>query len=193
MQNVAEILQRPHNERDKQDYEDVHNYMVFNVKFFQSAKSDPDSKSAPRGNQLSREDKLRLYEVMMYKVYGQGEILCEYGTQGDRFYIILEGEVGVRIPNQLNLSFDSTWDVFCYVLKEYECIRQYKDDMARDCQQIIKIFGRQFLRDINFTSVKSFVDFLKSLFANDSDVFETYPDLVEALIRDEQRKINGFI
>lgn len=70
---------------------------------------------------------------MMYKVYGQGEILCEYGTQGDRFYIILEGEVGVRIPNQLNLSFDSTWDVFCYVLKEYECIRQYKDDMARDC------------------------------------------------------------
>ena len=122
---------------------------------------------------------------MMYKVYGQGEILCEYGTQGDRFYIILEGEVGVRIPNQLNLTFDSTWDVFCYVLKEYECIRQYKDDLARDCYQIIKIFGRKLLREINFKSVKTFVDFLKSLFANDTDVFETYPDLVEALILDE--------
>ena len=59
----------------------------------------------------------------MYKVYGKGEVLCEYGTKGDRFYIILEGEVGIRIPNQLNLSFDSTWEVFCYVLKEYECIR----------------------------------------------------------------------
>ena len=97
--------------------------MVYNVKFFQSVKIDPESKSAPKGNSLSREDKLRLYEVMIYKVYGMGEILCEYGTQGDRFYIILEGEVGVRIPNQLNLSFDSTWEVFCYVLKEYECIR----------------------------------------------------------------------
>ena len=61
----------------------------------------------------------------MYKVYGKGEILCDFGSQGDRFYIILEGEVGVRIPNKLNLTFNSTWDVFNYVLKEYECLRQF--------------------------------------------------------------------
>ena len=129
----------------------------------------------------------------MYKVYGRGEILCEYGTQGDRFYIILEGEVGVRIPNQLNLSFNCTWDVFCYVLKEYECIRQYKDDQARDCQQIIRIIGRNVLRQINFRSVKKFVDFLQSLLADETPVYEQYPELSEARIRDEFRKLNGFI
>ena len=76
----------------------------------------------PKGSlpQLTREDKMRMYEVMMYKVYGQGEVLCEYGAHGDRFYVILEGSVGVRIPNNVETFFDSTWDAFQYVLEWHE-------------------------------------------------------------------------
>ena len=58
---------------------------------------------------------------------------------------------------------------------------------------MIKLIGRQILREINFKSVKKFVDFLKSLFTNETTVYEDYCDLNQERIRYEQRKINGFI
>ena len=101
--------------------------------------------------------------------------------------------MGVRIPNNLSLSFNCTWEVFNYVLKEYECVRQFKDDVARDCQQIIRLIGRHLLRKINFTHVKQFVDFLHDLTTDEPTMFEKYPDLNEDRIRHDVRKINGFI
>ena len=50
---------------------------------------------------------------------------------------------------------------------------------------MIKLIGRQILREINFKSVKKFVDFLKSLFTNETTVYEDYCDLNQERIRYE--------
>ena len=53
-----------------------------------------------------------MYEFMSYKVFPKGEVLCEYGTYGDRFFIILQGKVGIRLPTEINMQMNSTWDIF---------------------------------------------------------------------------------
>ena len=53
----------------------------------------------------------------MYKVHQKGANLCVYGEKGDRFFIILEGKVGIRVPLTMEKEMDTTWDVFNYVLK----------------------------------------------------------------------------
>lgn len=47
---------------------------------------------------MTTEDKMKMYEVMIYKIHNKGAVLCEFGAKGDRFFILLEGQVGVKIP-----------------------------------------------------------------------------------------------
>ena len=44
-------------------------------------------------------------------------------AKGDRFYILLEGQVGVRVPTKLERNFNTTWDVYSLILQEFETIR----------------------------------------------------------------------
>lgn len=44
-------------------------------------------------------------------------------TYGDRFFVILDGIVGIRVPNLVEPAFNSTWDLFNYVLKNFDTIR----------------------------------------------------------------------
>ena len=88
---------------------------------------------------------MKMFEVMQYKVYNKGENLCVYQAYGDRFFVILEGIVGIRVPNLIEPSFNSTWDIFNYVLNNFDIIRQYKDNESKECQNIINIVGQQLL------------------------------------------------
>jgi CRP-like cAMP-binding protein len=73
--------------------------MINNIKFFMSPTSEASAPATPvskRSNAtpalvLSSEDKKKMYEVMQYKTHQQGEVLCEFGAKGDKFYILLEG------------------------------------------------------------------------------------------------------
>ena len=55
---------------------------------------------------------MNLYEVMKYRMFKKGDVLCRYKDIGDRFFIILEGEVEVRIPMDKFLAYNCTWDVY---------------------------------------------------------------------------------
>ena len=61
---------------------------------------------------LSDEENIKLYESMVYKVYELNELICKYDTVGDRFYIILQGRVSVSQPIEIDLSFNTVWDVY---------------------------------------------------------------------------------
>ena len=57
--------------------------------------------------------------------------MIEYHTYGDRFYIILEGSVSVRQPKEVKKTFDLSWDLYNFILQEYDNIRNYKDDESK--------------------------------------------------------------
>lgn len=82
----------------------------------------------------------------MLKAFKKGVKLCHFGEMGDRFFIILEGHVGVRVPNWHEKSYNCVWDVLQYVIQEYDNIMQIRDSCSRDCSQIIKILGHKFLK-----------------------------------------------
>ena len=62
---------------------------------------------------------MKIYECLQYRVYKKGETLCKYGDIGDRFFIILKGQVGILVPQIVETDFNSTWDVFVYVLNKF--------------------------------------------------------------------------
>lgn len=75
--------------------------MQSNVAFFQTVKEKDYVQKVSKGStpHLTKQDKQRMYEVIVYKVYPKGEVLCEYNTYGDRFFIILQGIIGIRVPS----------------------------------------------------------------------------------------------
>ena len=66
---------------------------------------------------------MKMYEVLQYKVFKKGDNLCQYGELGDRFFIILEGMVGIRVPMNIERGENSTWDIFQFVLQQCKNIR----------------------------------------------------------------------
>ena len=191
IENVAQILQKAPSSRLPAEYETVLDYMVKNLEFFRRPN---DHASAGRNARvaLTREQQMRLCEAMQCKYYGKGEELTVYGTKGDRFYIILEGVIGVKIPLPKELQFESTFAVFQYVLKETESIRKYEDAASKACFHIVRLIGQEFLRKQAFRRVTDLIECLRRLEVADAEVYEEYPELNEAIIRDEVRAVSGF-
>ena len=149
--------------------------MVDNVKFFERKKaSERNQVQVGSTPYLTREDKMKMYRVMIYKVHQKGTNLCVYGEKGDRFFIILEGKVGIRVPLTMEKEMDSTWDVFNYVLKQNEHIRAYKDDATRQCNDVIECIGAEFLTELQLIRVTQLVEFLKALESDNPAIFEKH-------------------
>ena len=103
---------------------------------------------------------MKMYEVMQIKSFKKTDRLCEYGTQGDRFFIILEGTVGVRVPTWYEQPQNSIWSVLQFVINEYDNVMSFRDPCTRDCAQIVRILGHKFLSKQSFARVTTFVEFL---------------------------------
>ena len=39
-----------------------------------------------------------MYMSLELEEFNEQEIICNYGDYGDKFYIILQGQLGVRVP-----------------------------------------------------------------------------------------------
>ena len=72
--------------------------------------------------------------------------MCEYGSFGNQFYIILDGEVSVRQPKEVELQFNLVWDLYQYVVKEYENIRTFRDEESKAIGNVVDIIGAPLLR-----------------------------------------------
>lgn len=187
-------MQKPSHERKEKDYEDVHAYMTEHIKFFQTRKESDYNKNVTKSSVpvMTYNDKMEMYKVMLYRVHKQGKNLTELGKFGDRFFIILEGLVGVRVPTVHEGSYNSTWDVFKFVLREMPYIRQAKDTTSRECLSIINVVGRDVLLKHNFNRVTKFVEYLKELESADSELFDDHQELNRDLIEREYKKIRTF-
>ena len=50
---------------------------------------------------------MKIYEVLELKQYSLGTVLCKYGDMGDTFFIILDGDVGVKVPTAFEQNFSN--------------------------------------------------------------------------------------
>lgn len=122
--------------------------MKKNVKMFKgmSLGEKLEQNKIEKAKGLSYEDCMKLYQVISYKEYLNGEKMCEYGSFGNQFYIILDGEVSVRQPKEVELQFNLVWDLYQYIVKEYENIRTFRDEESKAIGNVVDIIGAPLLR-----------------------------------------------
>ena len=97
--------------------------MVKHVKLFQNdqgqeflTRAEQEGGGDKKAQGLCYEDCLKLYQVIMYKVFEKDAKMCEYHTYGDRFFIILEGQVSVRQPKEVTIEFNYAWDLYKHII-----------------------------------------------------------------------------
>ena len=139
--------------------------MKKHVKLFSNETGDQKShkNKSSKKLKLSYEESMKLYEAMIYKVFEPGEKICEYGAVGDRFYIILQGFVSVRQPKDVNLSFNTAWDVYNHLIDKYEHINSYRDEHSKEISSVITLVGAPLLKELAFKQVRKLIDFLRKL------------------------------
>ena len=124
--------------------------------------------------QYSYEENMKMYEVLMYKVFKQGDNMCDYGQIGDRFFIILQGEVSVLQPYEDERKFNALWDVYNFVVENHEKVRTYRDDQSKEIGHLVNVIGVQVFRTMDFKQVRKLIEFLRNLTYMDEEICTTH-------------------
>jgi signal-transduction protein with cAMP-binding, CBS, and nucleotidyltransferase domain len=74
-------------DRAADDLEIVHNYMMSTNEFLHKLSA-----------MKPKHEMYKLYKALSLCKYHQDDNIMRFGEPGDTFYIILEGEVGVKVP-----------------------------------------------------------------------------------------------
>lgn len=83
--DLKTILQKPQQQRSKEELQDVEN-IISNHQFFKK-------------NIKSREHCEQIVQLMHFEECQEFQNVINYGEKGDKFYIILKGLVSIKIPN----------------------------------------------------------------------------------------------
>lgn len=80
IERVAEVFMKHPQERSETELRDVLAYMVKNVAFFRPTREKNQMKRKEKKSTpiLTEDDKLKMFQVMLYKVNNQGDNLCVY-------------------------------------------------------------------------------------------------------------------
>ena len=104
LQTISAIFLKPVGERTADEYQTIHHFLCKRIKMFSNSEKTASfrNKETQRPEyRLSEQDSMKCYRALHYQKYKPGENICEFGAVGDRFYIILEGQVRILIPQEL--------------------------------------------------------------------------------------------
>lgn len=196
VQSISTILLKAPSDRTQSDYDDIHRFMTDNVKMFQDLSNTGQftkpatGKNGDQESKLSYEDCMNLYQVLMHKVYRQGDKMCEYGQTGDRFFIILSGRVSVLQPKETKVRFNLMWDLYKYVIEVHELVVTYRDEKSKAMGHMVSIVGAPLLRQLAFKHVRKLTDFLRKLESLNEELFDSYPSLDRRKIHANPHRLN---
>ncbi|KAL4506651.1 hypothetical protein ABPG72_000222 [Tetrahymena utriculariae] len=168
---LIQLIAIPFNQRSQQETKDLEYYMkCFN----------------PNLGQLEAEEKASIYKElckhMKIECFKQGDIVYQHGTEGDKFYLVLEGEIDGYLPdnqekelvlvNQIKISegfgqkslvykqprlktMIAQKDSVCGVLLENEFLQILKKSFSlQETQQINFLWELPYFNKLDFKQVK---------------------------------------
>lgn len=77
-----------------------------------------------------------LLKSMKRLVKEENEVVFQYGDQGSLFYIILKGEVGVKVPTEHNLTLSDS-EYVDYLIRNYDDIDFDKTEVPQEMLDIV--------------------------------------------------------
>lgn len=109
-----------------------------------------------------------MYKSIELEHFPASKNICNYGEIGDKFYIVLKGAVGVKVPTEVGFSCKTYLEIMRYVLGNYDSIIKYKDNHSRVVKKFIDIIGQHDLKTI--LTLQALYDYL--LFLRDERLKE---------------------
>ena len=92
--DLIDILQKPKIDLSTEDLYNIKNYLCLNVKYFKNL-----------SNEIDRESLLKIISSMSIHSLDSNKRIYNYGDEGDKFYIILKGSIGMYKPSPKEISF----------------------------------------------------------------------------------------
>ena len=130
LNQVIELLKIPKEKRTKYDIKTLQNYMIKNIKYFQTLNEEFNS-----SEKISR-----IIEVLSYEYFKKDEHIINYDEIGNKFFILLSGTVNVYKPFPKNISM-TLYDYVNYLvnirdvqknLLKFERIQNYNSNVDKD-------------------------------------------------------------
>ena len=101
----------------------------------------------------------------------KGDIICRFGEIGDRFYVVLKGSVGVKVPTEVSESnLVSQYEVLRFVAQYLNApILKCRDAHTRQAKQFLDLIPnpQQFLKTLN--SLQDLIDYVYNLIYQEQD------------------------
>jgi len=73
------------------------------------------------------QDMHKIYKFLHTKEFNKDYVLCEYGAEGDEFFIILKGLAGIKVPVLNTYVHNSLADVLQFLCKNFNQILTLND------------------------------------------------------------------
>ncbi|CDW85210.1 UNKNOWN [Stylonychia lemnae] len=145
-------LQKDYSLRNNQDLLHLHMYFTTNYEFFANL-----SKEKGQNNLFS------LFKGMNLEFYDPNEIVFNYGEQGDCFYIIIQGQVGIKIPTEVSLEFGNYYETYTYLMDKGGDVMKCKDSHSRVVKKFIEIIGVDQLQLYKIRNIEEFYTTIMSI------------------------------
>ena len=129
LDNLIELIKIPHLKRTKTDSKIIENYLCQNIEYFKKLRQDPD------GNEKIP----KLISVLNYESFEKNQHIIYFGEIGDKFYILLSGNVSIYKPSPINKNM-TLRDYVDYLVKirdlernliKFERVQNYNSNIDR--------------------------------------------------------------
>ena len=129
LDKVIDLLKIPTQKRTKSEIKIIQNYMINNIEYFRKMSQEPD--------EIERIPKI--IQILNYECFQKDEPIINYGEIGDKFYIILSGNINVYKPSPKNV-YMTLYDYVKYLVNirdiqnnqlKFERIQNYNSNIDR--------------------------------------------------------------
>lgn len=90
-------------------------------------------------------DTFRVYKCMeLEECQKKGEVIFKYGEIGDKFYVILRGSVGIKVPTEVSsvTPCNNYLDILKFIITHLQSpIIKFRDPHSRICKNFLDVIG----------------------------------------------------
>eukprot|EP00347_Sterkiella_histriomuscorum_P011829 403370944 len=181
LQQIFDILQKDYATRSNQDLLILNNYFLQSNEFFR--------KLSEQKSQLTM---LQLFKCLNLEFYDYGSTIFNYGDQGDSFYVILQGQVGIKVPTDFILEFGNYYEIYMYLINRYRDVVRLRDSHSKVVKKMIDIIGIDSLNSYHMNSIDDFYLVISGLLSsnqNSDTSFISSEYLEKSILADQNQSL----
>jgi len=107
----------------------------------------------------------RVYRALKVEDYKRNDLICKMGSQGDHFYIILQGDVGVLQPSLHEESYTNYFELYEFMNKNDKFLlrENIEDSHSSLVQCFMDLVPQVERRRLNFQSMEDLSIFVSEM------------------------------